>query len=181
VLLVDSTVWIDYFNGRVTPQTDHLDRILPRQPILVGDLILAEALQGLRSDPEFDRARRALGKFTQVSVVNPDRPWRAQGTTAGCAVEGSRFVRSSTVSSKPTASRQATSCCIAIKTTIHSRSTLGYARPILYGEEECKDTWATTSPKRPLKRSVREAPWVTRGPSFTGKRNVRILGMQRPL
>ncbi len=72
MLLVDSTVWIDYFNGRVTPQTDHLDRILPRQPILVGDLILAEVLQGFRSDPEFDRARRALGKFTQVSVVNPD-------------------------------------------------------------------------------------------------------------
>jgi predicted nucleic acid-binding protein len=72
VLVVDSTVWIDYFNGRVTPQTDHLDRILPRQPILVGDLILAEVLQGFRSDAEFDRARRALREFTQVNVVNHD-------------------------------------------------------------------------------------------------------------
>lgn len=72
MLLVDSTVWIDYFNGQATPQTDHLDGILSRQPVLVGDIILAEVLQGFRSDTEFERARRALAKFMQVSVVNPD-------------------------------------------------------------------------------------------------------------
>ncbi len=72
MLLVDSTVWIDYFGGRVTPETDHLDRIMPLHPILVGDLILTEVLQGFRSDAEFERAHRALGKFAQVSVVNPD-------------------------------------------------------------------------------------------------------------
>ena len=71
MLLVDSTVWIDYFNGRSTPHTDYLDRILDEQIILVGDLILAEVLQGFRREGEFEQARQALGRFAQVSLVGP--------------------------------------------------------------------------------------------------------------
>ena len=71
MIMVDSTVWIDYFNGKITLQTDYLDRILPAEPILVGDLILAEVLQGFRRDSDFDKASRALSKFVQVSLVNP--------------------------------------------------------------------------------------------------------------
>jgi hypothetical protein len=69
MLLVDSTVWIDYFNGRATPQTDYLDRALQDQLILVGDLILAEVLQGFRSEADFEQARQALGRFEQVRTV----------------------------------------------------------------------------------------------------------------
>ena len=72
MLIVDSTVWIDYFNGQITPQTDYLDRILETAPILVGDLILAEVLQGFRKDTDFDKARRALGKFIQVDMVGAE-------------------------------------------------------------------------------------------------------------
>lgn len=71
MLLVDSTVWIDYFNGIENPQTDFLDRTLDQVPILVGDLILAEVLQGFRSDTDFDAARRLLTRFTQTQMVNP--------------------------------------------------------------------------------------------------------------
>jgi len=71
MLLVDSTIWIDYFNGVASSQTDDLDRILDLKLILVGDLILAEVLQGFRNDTDFERARRALEKFRQVSMVNP--------------------------------------------------------------------------------------------------------------
>jgi predicted nucleic acid-binding protein len=71
MLLVDSTVWIDYFNGRVTWQTDYLDQALTRQEILVGDLMLAEVLQGFRSDSDFEAARQALERFEQVSLVTP--------------------------------------------------------------------------------------------------------------
>lgn len=71
MLLVDSTVWIDYFNGQSTPHTDYLDRILDEQVILVGDLILAEVLQGFRREAEFEQARQALGNFKQVSLVGP--------------------------------------------------------------------------------------------------------------
>ena len=71
MLLVDSTVWIDYFNGLATPQTDYLDQVLIQEPILVGDLILAEVLQGFRSDADFEAARQALTKFEQASMVSP--------------------------------------------------------------------------------------------------------------
>jgi predicted nucleic acid-binding protein len=72
MLLVDSTVWIDYFSGLENPQTDYLDQIVDRTPILVGDLILAEVLQGFRDDSDFEEARRALGKYIQVEMVNPE-------------------------------------------------------------------------------------------------------------
>jgi predicted nucleic acid-binding protein len=71
MLVIDSTVWIDYFNGIKSPQTDYLDAILDKTPILVGDLILAEVLQGFRHDPDFEKARRVLNKFTQVHMVSP--------------------------------------------------------------------------------------------------------------
>ena len=69
MLVVDSTVWIDYFNGRVTPQTDYLHNAVAFLPILVGDLILTEVLQGFRQDADFEAARQAMGKFSQASLV----------------------------------------------------------------------------------------------------------------
>jgi len=71
MILVDSTIWIDYFNGISSPHTDYLDRVLDQTLILVGDLILAEVLQGFRNDADFEQARRALVKFHQVHMVNP--------------------------------------------------------------------------------------------------------------
>ena len=77
MLLVDATVWIDYFNGLVNPQTDYLDERLRRTPILVGDLILAEVLQGFRRDADFEQARIALARLQQVSLVTPDLSLRS--------------------------------------------------------------------------------------------------------
>jgi len=51
MLVVDSTVWVDYFNGVGNLQTDYLERIADQAPILIGDLILAEVLQGFRMTP----------------------------------------------------------------------------------------------------------------------------------
>ena len=72
MLVVDSTVWIDYFNGVENPQTDYLEQIADRIPILVGDLILVEVLQGFREDTDFEKARQALGKYIQVAMVSPE-------------------------------------------------------------------------------------------------------------
>lgn len=89
-LLVDSPVWIDYFNGQATLQTDHLDAILGRQEIVVGDLILAEVLQGFRHQKDFEQAQSALLKFPVMSMVGQDfalqsannyRALRAKGIT----------------------------------------------------------------------------------------------------
>jgi hypothetical protein len=71
MLLIDSTIWIDYFNGAETPQTGFLNCAVDQVPILIGDLILAEVLQGFRQDTDFEMARRALAKFTQIPMVNP--------------------------------------------------------------------------------------------------------------
>jgi predicted nucleic acid-binding protein len=70
MLIVDTTVWVDYFNGQINPETDYLDRAMSEEAILVGDLILAETLQGFRYDRDFDLAQSALAKFAQVEMLN---------------------------------------------------------------------------------------------------------------
>lgn len=54
MILVDASVWIDYFRGLVNPQTDLLDQLLDREPLAIGDLILAEVLQGFYQDRDFN-------------------------------------------------------------------------------------------------------------------------------
>lgn len=60
MILVDSSVWIAFFNGQDIPQAEMLDRLLGLEPILLGDLILAEVLQGFRHDRDFRSARDHL-------------------------------------------------------------------------------------------------------------------------
>jgi predicted nucleic acid-binding protein len=60
MILVDSSVWIDYFNGHNTAQTDWLDSALGNVPIIMGDLILTEVLQGFQDDKDFKVARNLL-------------------------------------------------------------------------------------------------------------------------
>ena len=60
MILIDSSVWIDYFNGIQTPQTDWLDSSLGNSPIIIGDLILTEVLQGFQSDKDFKTAKDLL-------------------------------------------------------------------------------------------------------------------------
>jgi hypothetical protein len=50
MILVDSSVWIDYFNGNKTAQTDWLDASLGNRPVIMGDLIIREVLQGFHND-----------------------------------------------------------------------------------------------------------------------------------
>lgn len=71
MLVVDTSVWVDYFNGIETSQTSYLHKIADQFPIIVGDLILAEVLQGFRNDPDFEIVRRTLARFTQAEMVNP--------------------------------------------------------------------------------------------------------------
>ena len=72
MILVDSSVWIDYFRGHATPQTDTLDRLLGDQPLAVGDLILTEVLQGFASERDFAQARRVLTSLTVVDLGGQD-------------------------------------------------------------------------------------------------------------
>lgn len=69
MILVDSSVWIDYFRGLASPQTDHLDRLLGSELLLIGDLILAEVLQGFASERDFDKATSLLSALPVVPLV----------------------------------------------------------------------------------------------------------------
>jgi predicted nucleic acid-binding protein len=70
MILVDSSVWIDYFNGRSTPQVDMLDQLLGVQPLAIGDLILTEVLQGFRHDSDYTAAKQRLTSLTVFSLLN---------------------------------------------------------------------------------------------------------------
>ena len=88
--LVDTSVWVEYFNRRLTPETNLLDRLLGTERLLIGDLILAEVLQGFRSDFDFHRVRRQLealafspmvGLEIAIAAAENYRMLRARGIT----------------------------------------------------------------------------------------------------
>ena len=68
MILVDSSVWIDYFKGTVTKQTEKLDRLLGDEPLAIGDLILTEVLQGFNAERDFNEARKMLTSLTIVEL-----------------------------------------------------------------------------------------------------------------
>ena len=72
MIVVDSSVWIDWFNGTETRETALLDDILGTEPAIVADLILAEVLQGFRDDSDYRRARRALDTLIFEPMVGRD-------------------------------------------------------------------------------------------------------------
>jgi len=68
VILVDSSVWIDYFRGVTTRQTQTLDSLLGEEALAVGDLIATEVLQGVRDDKAFTRVRDSLETFALIEI-----------------------------------------------------------------------------------------------------------------
>lgn len=73
MILVDSSVWIDYFRGVMSPQTDRLDSLFGQELLVTGDLIVAEVLQGFLPESEFNKAKRLMtGNLTVISLVGPE-------------------------------------------------------------------------------------------------------------
>jgi predicted nucleic acid-binding protein len=90
VILVDSSVWIDFFRGTETAQTQQLDVLLGTEPLAVGDLILAEVLQGFSSEKDFNQAKKLLlgldvveigGQDVAIQAAKNFRTLRQQGVT----------------------------------------------------------------------------------------------------
>ena len=90
MILVDSSVWIDYFRGDVTPESDRLDQLLSSELLLIGDLILTEVLQGFVRERDFNQAKTLLTALPVVPLVGPHvalqaarnfRHLRARGVT----------------------------------------------------------------------------------------------------
>lgn len=72
MILVDSSVWIDYFNGTKTARTDWLEAALGSAPLVVGDIILTEVLQGFQSDKDFNTAKKLLLTFPFMEMVGQE-------------------------------------------------------------------------------------------------------------
>lgn len=90
MIVVDSSVWIDFFRGVTTPQTERLDVLLGSELLAVGDLILAEVLQGFGSEKDFNKARKLLtaldviplgGEEIALQAARNYRALRAHGVT----------------------------------------------------------------------------------------------------
>lgn len=94
MIMVDSSVWIDYFNGVSSWQTDLLDEYLSNVPVLLGDLILVEVLQGFKSDKDYNTAKYFLSAL----------PFRRIGgyDVAVQSVEHYRFLRKTGVTVRKT-------------------------------------------------------------------------------
>ena len=69
MILVDTSIWIDYFNGKDSRHTDTLDAALIEGAAVIGDLILLEILQGFRSDRDYQRAKATLGTLEQFEML----------------------------------------------------------------------------------------------------------------
>ena len=72
MILVDSSVWIDFFRGNDTPQVERLDALFAQERIAVGDLIITEVLQGFRLERDFNQARKTLEAFEFVELAGAD-------------------------------------------------------------------------------------------------------------
>lgn len=69
VIVVDTSVFVDYFNGTETSETALLDGILGNEPVVIGDLILAEVLQAFRGQQDVRRATAAFGTLVFTPMV----------------------------------------------------------------------------------------------------------------
>ena len=96
MVLVDSSVWIDFFNGVDSEGANLLDPLLKHETVIIGDLILAEVLQGFRSDRDYRLARRLLtsldvrdllGREMAVRVADNYRKLRKSGYTVRKTVD----------------------------------------------------------------------------------------------
>ena len=77
MILVDSSVWIAHLRGSRTVATAKLEAASDREPILVGDLILLEVLQGARDEAHATRIERGLRRFDVVPLLDADLAPRA--------------------------------------------------------------------------------------------------------
>ncbi len=113
MIIVDSSVWVDYFRGTESAAAVRLDRLLGQEPIAVGDLILAEVLQGFSDEKAFRAVKRTLTSLTVVDLGGRD--------IAVQAAENFRILRRHGVTIRKTIDTIiATRCIVSGYTLLHS-------------------------------------------------------------
>jgi len=104
MIVVDTSVWVDYFNGVVSVHTDFLDRVLGTEPVGVGDLILAEVLQGFRTAGGYRKGKSLMMELPVFEMAGVERAIRA--------ADNYRFLRSQGVTVRKTIDTLIASFCI---------------------------------------------------------------------
>jgi predicted nucleic acid-binding protein len=105
MILADTSAWIDYFRGNATPAATTLDRILGKEELVIGDLILVELLQGYRQEKEAREIKAALSQLSIVTLCGPE--------LAVKAADNYRFLRSNGVTVRGTIDVIIATWCIA--------------------------------------------------------------------
>ena len=105
MILVDSSVWIDFFNGKEADHVEKLYQLLGNQVIISGDLIWVEVLQGFKNDSQFKLAKAALESLPYFTVINKE--------TALVAAENYRILRKKGVTVRKTIDIIIATFCIA--------------------------------------------------------------------
>ena len=88
-ILVDSSVWIDFFNGVKGRESAALHKLLEAEsPLCICDIVLTEVLQGFRKDNEFELAKKHLLQFPVYTLASPDGYVRAAELYRKCKKKG---------------------------------------------------------------------------------------------
>ncbi|MCS5694057.1 PIN domain nuclease [Cyanobium sp. FGCU-6] len=77
MIVVDSSVWIDFFNGVSTPEVQRLDGLLGVTPLAIGDLILVEVMQGFRNERHVATARQLFRSLALLPMLGGSNAWKA--------------------------------------------------------------------------------------------------------
>ena len=77
MIVVDSSVWIDFFHGVSTPEVERLDGLLGVTPLAIGDLILVEVMQGFRTDQDVATARQLFRSLALLPMLGGSNAWKA--------------------------------------------------------------------------------------------------------
>ncbi len=72
MIVVDSSVWVDYFTGAISKQTNKLDTILGQEPVAIGDLILTEVLQGFKQNKDYNTASALFDELIVFDMLGKD-------------------------------------------------------------------------------------------------------------
>lgn len=77
MIVVDSSVWIDVFNGVCTPEVERLDGLLGVTPVAIGDLILVEVVQGFRNEKDVATARQLFRSLVPLPMLGARNAWKS--------------------------------------------------------------------------------------------------------
>ena len=107
MVVVDSSVWVDYFNSRFTAETNQLDAFLGTEPVAIGDLILVEVLQGFRKNSDYETGKELLSSCTIFEMLGTSRAFKA--------ADNYRFLRKKGITIRKTTDTIIATFCIEQK------------------------------------------------------------------